>query len=191
MEGFDDQTWMRLHELRLRGTAQVGEDRAVDSLVAAGYLLRRGSLVAITPSGREIHAEWARVDPDSEEYAVCRRVYEQFLRFDAQVKQLTTEWQLAGATSGGETYNPEEWRLIDRLVALDEKAGPVVSQLGRTVSRFADYRPRLRKALEQLEGGNREWFSGVKCDSYHTVWWQLHEDQLLTLGIDRRHDSAQ
>jgi hypothetical protein len=28
-------------------------------------------------------------------------------------------------------------------------------------------------------------------DSYHTVWWQLHEDLLAALGIDRRDDPNQ
>lgn len=187
---YDDQTWQRLHELRLRGMTKIADDPLVDTLAERGYVLRRGAVAAVTPVGKEADAAWARLDPGSEEYKACRQAYDRFLRFDPQVKNLTTDWQLAGANSGGATYSSQEWQLVDRLRALDEKAGPVVSQLGRAVGRFAEYRPRLRKALEQLEGGDREWFSGATCDSYHTVWWHLHEDLLLALGIDRRDDPS-
>jgi hypothetical protein len=185
---FDDQTWQRLHELRLRRMTQVADDPMVAALAAAGYVLRRGAFVAVTPAGKEAGSAWARLDAHSEEYESFRQAYERFLAFDAQVKSLTTDWQLAGANTGSATYSSEEWHLVDRLRAFDEKAGPVVSQLGRAVGRFAGYRPRLRKALEQLEAGDREWFSGARCDSYHTVWWHLHEDLLLALGMNRSDD---
>jgi len=85
---------------------------------------------------------------------------------------------------------PGDRELIDRLIAVDEKAAPVVAGLGRDVPRFADYRAGLRKAVEQVEGGDRNRFSGARCDSYHTVWWHLHEDLLLALGMER-NDHAQ
>jgi hypothetical protein len=43
----------------------------------------------------------------------------------------------------------------------------------------------------QLEEGDAKWFSGVTCDSYHTVWWHLHEDLLIALGIARSEDPNQ
>ena len=189
-ERFDEGAWNRLHEIRLRGTMQVAEDPTVDNLVEAGYLIRRGGIVAVTPTGREAHAQWALLDLESDEYAACRRAYDQFLRLDKQVKDLTTQWQLS-TNATADSYSPEDWELIDRLVVVDEKAGPVVSQLGRAVPRFCEYRPRLRKALEQLQGGDGQWFCGARCDSYHTVWWHLHEDLLLALGIARSEDPNQ
>ena len=30
-----------------------------------------------------------------------------------------------------------------------------------------------------------EWFTKPVIDSYHTVWFELHEDLLATLGIER------
>jgi len=188
-DGLTPDDWLRLHEIRLRGMAPVDDDPAVDRLTEAGYLLRRGSLAAVTPAGRAADTERARLDPTSDHYAACRAAYDRFLRFDPQIKLLATQWQLMGANGGGGPYGTEEWDLVDRLRALDEKAGPVIAGLGRDVVRFAEYRVRLRKALEQLEGGDRNWFSGARCDSYHTVWWRLHEDLLLALGMERTDDS--
>jgi hypothetical protein len=75
--------------------------------------------------------------------------------------------------------------VIDRLRSLDERAAPVISRVARVHSRFTTYRPRLRAALARVDEGEHEWVTSPRCDSYHTVWMQLHEDVLLALGADR------
>lgn len=185
-------SWDVLHDVRLRGMVQASDgDRDAAELLGAGYLVRRGSGLVLTAEGRSAHAAWARLPEGSAEEAAAHRAYHRFLEFDQQVKQLTTDWQLESGSSPSDGYSAEQWKLIDRLIALDEKAAPVVSALGRAVPRFARYRPRFRHALEQLEDGDRRWFSGVTCDSYHTIWWQLHEDLLLAIGVTRSDDPNQ
>ncbi|HEV8625705.1 MAG TPA: hypothetical protein VG034_14695 [Acidimicrobiia bacterium] len=186
-----DRTWPRLHDVRLRGMTEAENDPEVEQLIDAGYLLRRGSRVVITPAGKAAHAEWAQLAEGSEEYAAARRAYDHFLVFDKQIKELTTAWQMAAAGSRAEGFSADDWTLIDRLTGVHEKAGAPLGSLGRAVPRFAGYRPRLRHALQQLEEGDPKWFSGLTCDSYHTVWWQLHEDLLIALGISRSDDPNQ
>ena len=43
----------------------------------------------------------------------------------------------------------------------------------------------LRSALERLVDGDTDWFTKPTIPSYHTVWFELHEDLLVTLGIER------
>lgn len=186
-----DDMWSRLHDVRLRGLVQGADDLVTEQLISAGYLVRRGRGVAVTPAGKEANAAWARVPDTSAEHAVVRAAYDRFLAIDRSVKQVTMDWQLESAKSSPAGYSVEDWKIIDRLTALDEKAGGLLLQLGRAVPRFAGYRPRLRNALQQLEEGDRKWFSGLTCDSYHTVWWQLHEDLLIALGIARSDDPNQ
>ena len=50
---------------------------------------------------------------------------------------------------------------------------------------FEGYAVRYRFALGRVDRGEREWVDGVGRDSCHTVWMQLHEDLIATLGIDR------
>ncbi len=40
-------------------------------------------------------------------------------------------------------------------------------------------------ALERAEGGAIEWVSDARILSYHTVWFELHEDLLRILGRQR------
>jgi hypothetical protein len=57
-------------------------------------------------------------------------------------------------------------------------------------ARFASYRSRLRAARALVDDGQFEWVTSPRCDSYHTVWMQLHEDLLLALGADRSSEEG-
>ena len=185
------ENWTDLHEIRLRGMIAAGDDDRFGELLNAGYVAVRGPNVVITPAGKAAHAAWARLPEGSEEEAAARSAYTLFLDLDKAVKRVTADWQLAAANARPDGYSAEDWGLIDRLTAVHEKAGAMLLRLGRAVPRFAGYRPRFRHALAQLEEGDRQWFSGLKLDSYHTLWWHLHEDLLLAIGVSRSEDPNQ
>jgi hypothetical protein len=56
--------------------------------------------------------------------------------------------------------------------------------LGRVVPRFGGYRSRLADALDKISD-DRAWLASPRCDSYHTVWMELHEDLLMPVGVSR------
>ena len=62
--------------------------------------------------------------------------------------------------------------------------------LSKLLARFATYGPRLRSALQRVENGDVDWFTKPMIDSYHTVWFELHEDLLATLGIERSKEES-
>ena len=62
---------------------------------------------------------------------------------------------------------------------------PVVADLAEALGRFGGYGPRLAGALAKVQGGDVDWFTKPTIDSYHTVWFELHENLLATLGIER------
>ena len=47
------------------------------------------------------------------------------------------------------------------------------------------YREKLGAALEKAEDGAIPWVSDAKIESYHTVWFELHEDLLQLMGRER------
>jgi len=40
--------------------------------------------------------------------------------------------------------------------------------------------------LGRVNEGEFEFFTGVKVNSYHNLWFELHEDLLCTLGLERK-----
>ena len=75
--------------------------------------------------------------------------------------------------------------MLAALVTLDDAVQPVVADLAEALARFGGYGPRLSGALAKVQGGDVHWFAKPTIDSYHSVWFELHENLLATLGIER------
>ncbi len=177
-----------LHRLRVQPKVASAEapDEAVGPLVAAGWAVTRGASVLLTPAGRAEADVRFRLEPGSDAAARAARAYEQFLPRNAELLRVCSDWQVRpGGSPNDHRDAAYDWAVVDRLVALDERIGPVVRRLGRETVRFAPYRDRLRDARARVVEGAHEWLASPRIDSYHTVWMQLHEDLLLALGIDR------
>jgi hypothetical protein len=78
-------------------------------------------------------------------------------------------------------------RVLSRLWDIDDSAQGVCARLAGTLPRFAPYGDRLARARERALGGD---IGAVADDleSYHSAWFQLHEDLLATLGISREQE---
>jgi hypothetical protein len=182
--------WALLHDLRLRGFRPAKGGSAEEELTAAGFVLVRGANLALAPAGREAHAAWARLTPGTEEEVLAKSTYERFLVFNVEFLRICTDWQLKpGNQPNDHTDAAYDFKILERLDRLDERAGALVEGLGKSVQRFADYRGRLTDALDKISE-DRAWLASPRCDSYHTVWMQLHEDLLSAVGVNRA-DEAQ
>jgi hypothetical protein len=53
------------------------------------------------------------------------------------------------------------------------------------LARFRGYDDRFTAALARVEQGELTWVARPRVDSCHTVWMELHEDLIATLGIRR------
>jgi hypothetical protein len=52
-------------------------------------------------------------------------------------------------------------------------------------ARFEGYADRFAAALVRVNRGERRWVDAVGADSYHRVWFELHEDLHANLGVQR------
>jgi hypothetical protein len=182
--------WALLHDLRLRGFRPAKGTPTEEELTAAGLVLVRGVNLALAPAGREAHAAWARLTPGSEEEVLAKTTYERFLVFNVEFLRICTDWQLKpGNQPNDHSDAAYDFKILERLDRLDERVGALVEAMGKAVSRFADYRGRLTEALDKISD-DRAWLASPRCDSYHTVWMQLHEDLLSAVGVNRA-DEAQ
>ena len=53
------------------------------------------------------------------------------------------------------------------------------------VPRLAPYRDRFDTAMEHLQRGDEKYLVSVTLDSYHTVWFQFHEELIEMAGRTR------
>lgn len=118
-------------------------------------------------------------------------LYERFLVLNPQVLRVASAWQVR-SVGGVEEPNDHADRahdaaVIDELGSLHRRAERLLAELEACVPRFAGYRPRLGLALRRVRSGEGDWFVRPGLDSYHTVWFELHENLLATLGR-RRND---
>lgn len=114
--------------------------------------------------------------------------YENFLALNPELLDLCTAWQtrpVDGFVTPNDHSDPAyDSRVLGRLTDFDQRADAVCSELAAAMLRFQRYRTRLTEALERARSGALDYVTD-STGSYHTVWFQLHEDLLVTLGIPR------
>jgi hypothetical protein len=189
-DDLDEDCWLLLHEVRLRGFVDDGVEMLEVRVVEAGLAVRAPKGLRVTPAGRELHTTWARIMAGSDVEAAVERAYQRFLLLNQELIRICNDWQVRPGGSPNDHRDPGyDWSVIDRLATVDERVAPILRGTTKQVARFGAYRPRLRHARERVNEGEHEWLTSPRIDSYHTVWMQLHEDLLLALGHDRASEA--
>ena len=148
------------------------------SLTTAGH--RNGELLL----SRELDASGARSAVES--------AYERFLGLNVELLAVCTDWQVVGSPGepavNDHTDPLHDAAVLHRLDHLHAAALPVTEDLRTALGRFAGYRSRLVAAHARVQAGEHDWITRPTIDSYHTVWFELHEDLLATLGRERSRE---
>jgi len=203
-----------VHVLRVKGfvdtpvvaeVAGLSEDEAatrLTALEAAGHARHRDGRVSgwmLTTGGRA-HGEALLADELAD--IGCRgeveEAYRRFLEANQDFLGLCTDWQLRSDPEdpdGERIVNDHadaahDEAVIGRLAETDAVIQPLCSALAELLDRFGDYGGRFATALSRVQGGDLDWFTRPMIESYHTVWFELHENLLATLGIQRAREQA-
>jgi hypothetical protein len=104
-------------------------------------------------------------------------LYERFLAVDRTLKEAITAWQLA-ADAGKPAAR-------DAVLTAAASAGGVAADVARAAPRFAPYPRRVADAAAAVATGDASFVASPRVDSLHQVWFELHEDLLVTLGRTR------
>lgn len=158
--------------------------------VSLGRLVKIDDTFLLSPAGRMIlDSEYSRFCDEIRSQSQFLDAYEKFEIINKELKQLITDWQTikVGDQIIPNDHSDSEYdeKIIDKLGVIHEKFEPVLAIMVESIGRFANYSAKLIKALEKSEDGELEWVSDAKLDSYHTVWFELHEDLLRLLGRSR------
>jgi len=163
---------------------------ALDLATADGRALAAKGTFMLTPAGRSWIAEqYPQVFAEFRASTLASAAYVRFEVINRELLTLFTDWQMIPA-SGGRVPNdhsdPEyDHRIIDRLGRQHERAQGPLEQFAELVGRLHRYIDRLEGAYDSVLAGHLDFVSGARVDSYHTVWFELHEDLLRMLGRER------
>jgi hypothetical protein len=124
---------------------------------------------------------------------LVRRTHLDFLDLNARLLRAVTDWQtrpVVGDPFAANDHQDLRWdrRVLATLGELGSLLRPTLAPLSAALPRFTGYDDRYAAALARAEAGQSVWIDGIGIDSCHTVWFQLHEDLIATLGIARGHE---
>jgi hypothetical protein len=199
-----------MHGLRLKGFAEApavaeviampeGDTKAaLDQLVGeelASYRDGRLSGFTLTPAGRAEHARLLAEELDAHGVRdAVHAAYAKFLGHNGDLLTVCTAWQLrdVDGTSAINDHTDAAYDagVIEQLAEVHGHVEPICQELAGSLLRFANYGPRLADALQRVRSGDTDWFTKPMIPSYHTIWFELHEDLLATLGIERGQEAT-
>ena len=121
--------------------------------------------------------------------AAIEDAYQRFLSVNGAFLALCTDWQMFDENRLNDHADPAyDAAVIGRLGDLDDNVQPVCRDLGMALERLDGYGQRLAEARQKVEQGDTDWFTRPTIESYHSVWFELHEDLLATLNIERSRE---
>lgn len=199
-----DPHFLTHHALRIKGFATseslgaivaLGIDEVekhLATLAQSGLALFREarSLWQLTPQGRENHRLALQQDIASLDIAALHPQYRDFLHVNETFKSLCGDWQLKDGQPNDHADSTYDSKVVSRLVDLNGAAQPLVTAMTSVVPRLAPYAGRLDDACRAVVQGAHHLFTGVMCGSFHDIWMELHEDLILTQGIDRAAEGS-
>jgi hypothetical protein len=197
-----DEEFLAVHALAVKksGSAEavaelLGSDvEAVESALTAavgrGHVVGARGVHMVTPRGRDwLAGEYPVRYVGLRAEASADAAYARFERINRDLLALFTDWQSVSSAGGPvlNDHNDAEYdaKIIDRLGGLHDRTDRVFDALVAVEPRLGRYRDRLDRAYERVLSGAVDYVSGVQVDSYHTVWFELHEDLLRMLGRRR------
>lgn len=212
MTRHSDPRLLLLHAVRLLGfadTAVIAANAGI-TVGAAADLLREAERLgrvqhvsfadlagwSLTDTGkmeneRQLATERASADPERQITAT----YRDFLPLNARLLRAVTDWQISPTDTDAFAPNDHsdgdrDAHILAELTELSAALMPLVDRLSGVLARFDGYAERFEAALNMAKNGHLNWIDRTDLDSCHRIWFQLHEDLVATLGIDRRTENT-
>ncbi|MCV7196186.1 MarR family transcriptional regulator [Mycobacterium angelicum] len=156
----------------------------VARLTAAGLLIDATTL-RISPTGRARLTELLAQERQSVDPAAMAVAYDEFRSINPDFKSLVTDWQLKDGAPNAHADAGYDAAVLGRLDDVHRRVIPVVEAAANQLPRLSTYQAKLDAALGKVKSGDIAWLTRPLIDSYHTVWFELHEELILAAGLTR------
>ena len=168
----------------------------LDELVDQGLAAAPGGMYRLSDAGRDRHGELLDRERSAIGSAGAGTLLDGFLVLDRRMKETVTAWQLRDATPGTPpVVNDHSDRdydrgVLDRLAGLAADADAWLAEAVGAVTSLTTYRRRLERAARNAASGDQRYVASPRVDSFHSVWFELHEDLILLAGRTRADAEA-
>ncbi|MBS4727106.1 MarR family transcriptional regulator [Mycobacterium sp. SM1] len=190
-----------LQAVRLKGrvtlvdlATTLGENPAsiaqtVEALTASGLLLT-GETLRLSDAGRTRLGEMLAEERKAVDAAALAAAYRAFRPVNADFKALVTDWQLKAGTPNTHDDIGYDAAVLARLDNVHQRVVPIIAAAAAQLPRLSGYTAKLQRALDHIKAGRTAWLTHPMIDSYHTVWFELHEELILAAGLTREGEAS-
>ncbi|MFE3190443.1 pyruvate, phosphate dikinase [Nocardia sp. NPDC059240] len=162
-----------------------------EHLVTAGYCVTSPAGFRITPEGRPRLEQLLTEERATVDAAAMTAAYDEFCVYNADLKVIITDWQMKDAATVNDHADAEyDASVLARLGDTHQRLRPLIGRLGGLAPRLSRYLDRLDRAVERIGEGDHTYVARPIMDSYHTVWFELHEDLIGLCGLTRAEEAA-
>jgi pyruvate, orthophosphate dikinase len=145
----------------------------------------------LSPAGRTITAQRVEAERSGLPSDRLRELYQAFCEVNAELKATITAWQLRpDGVPNDHSDAAYDKRIVARLAEHHAKSQAIVQRIVEAAPRLGHYPRRLEHALERLREGDMTYMARPITDSYHTVWFELHQDLIGLAGTTRQKEAA-
>jgi len=167
-------------------SASVGT--VVTQLAEAGFLFS-GKAIKVNPEGRQRLTELLAEERSGVDKGAIAAIYDDFRGVNADFKALITDWQLKNGEPNTHDDAAYDARVLTRLDDVHKRVTPLIAVAAAHLPRLACYSAKLSAALAKVHAGEMIWLTRPIIDSYHTVWFELHEELILAAGLTREDEA--
>ena len=172
-------TFATLHSLALRGAArQLPEEPG--SLIREGLVRPTSKGYELTELGHRRHRALFEGERRSIDLGLLEMAYARLPGLTRRLRDLSVDWQ-----AGDE---PARGRMVGRLCAIIDEVELILRRSAAIAPRFASYRRRLDAAKYLLLDSDLRYAFETGVQSILTVWREMTEDYLQTLGCAHDED---
>jgi hypothetical protein len=191
-----------LQAIRLKGrvseaalAATLGEPEptvaaTVGELIGAGLLVT-GTSIKLSAAGRARCAELLAAERADVDAPALAAAHDRFRPLDAEFKTVVTDWQLRAGKPNTHDDAGYDAAVLARLDHVHHRVMPIIAAAAAALPRLNSYAEKLETALARIAAGETSWLARPLVDSYHTVWFELHEELILACGLTRRTESRE
>ena len=164
---------------------------SVEELKSSGAVEVAAGQLRLSATGKLDAADLFAID--RADVGRADELLDEFHAFDGRMKQIVTAWQVRDV-AGEQVLNDHtdagyDAAVMEDLAALHDDTVAWLEPLA-AMRRFAVYRSRLGRSLELCRGGDQRFVASPRVDSFHSVWFELHEDLIRLAGKKRADVTA-